>query len=645
MANDDPTSRHARRRAQRAAAHAQDPSRPRQVVWLRRLDRADRVLLFGMAAAYVAVGWATLPDFGMTFDEPENVRVGEALVDAALQGDLAPYDAVAAQVPGGLVRYPPFADVAVAGVARLAAPLDLHPVDAYHAGVVLFGAMALAAVYLLARPFGRAAAVVASLLWATHPLIWFHAHVNLKDIPVAALVAWSLLFGMRWIESDRPREAALFGAMLGLGLLVKPNALLAPLILLGAWLIASRRWHAREAAAFVRAIPRRGPGTVAVAVQLACMALFAVLLGARPGVLRATAWMPLLAFLLLVLPPAVLWLRSKAPEGARRKPWGLMLGDGLGAGSLGVGMFFLGWPLLWRSFGVHLDAIMDYFKRIGYDKAVWLDGRFYVNGFNRPWTYAPHMLGVTTPPILLALSAVGLVALLRRRGLAADQRLAAWTVLLLAAVPLARVLPTSVHVYDGTRHFLETTLALCVLGGAGAAALIAFAARRWPAAARPRAALGVAVAAVVLAQGTVTALVHPYGLAYYNAFAGGTSGAFGDYDQAWWAESNRAGIAWANAHAPPNATVNVVLGAKVVAFQPLRPDLTLLTDRDVRADGAYAGDYVILYPSWANLLGPAHQRSTVATMERLPLVHEVKRLDATVLWVYAGSDEAAAAVS
>jgi hypothetical protein len=182
----------------------------------------------------------------------------------------------------------------------------------------------------------------------------------------------------------------------------------------------------------------------------------------------------------------------------------------------------------------------------------------------------------TTPPVVLLLALVGLVA----SRLAARDRL---VLLIGVVVPVGRnLLPGSVN-FDGVRHFLEFMPCLALLAGAGLDAVTRALVRPLAAArARLASALRFAAAAALLAPAALAVVrTEPNGVVYFNGLVGGLAGAQArgvpdatDY----WGNSYWQGLDWIDAHAEPGAALHVAIFAPVVrcvAHYRLRADLRL----------------------------------------------------------------------
>lgn len=179
--------------------------------------------------------------------------------------------------------------------------------------------------------------------------------------------------------------------------------------------------------------------------------------------------------------------------------------------STGV-VFVVGWPWLWLDLPGHL---MEYFGRTTgrVSLNVWYLGQVF-RDIDAPWHYPWVMTLVTVPVGILLLAAVGLWR--ARRRILDDPT----TSLIVGSIvaPLILFSLPGVAVYDGTRLFLVTFPGIALLAGRGASAFSDWlVARQWP----QKPVLGILLATQVVGIVTTT----PYFLSYYNAAAGGTSGA------------------------------------------------------------------------------------------------------------------------
>jgi hypothetical protein len=238
-------------------------------------------------------------------------------------------------------------------------------------------------------------------------------------------------------------------------------------------------------------------------------------------------------------------------------------------------VLFACWPYLWSAPVENLRRHLDYVA--GQVRQV------------RPESLLSPVVAVlyTTPIPWLVLAVLGLVPAFRgaRHREALPILALAWT-----GVTVGRMyLPGAVN-FDGVRHFLELFPALALLGALGGGFALRQLDRlrsRWPprkvSERRAQQLLAATVLLVaVVPQAWATVRSHPHQIAYWNALAGGTSGAFargipqaGDY----WALGYRQGLRWLAANAEPDSYLAVPLvehAVLAVAQTRLRSDIGLL---------------------------------------------------------------------
>jgi 4-amino-4-deoxy-L-arabinose transferase-like glycosyltransferase len=170
---------------------------------------------------------------------------------------------------------------------------------------------------------------------------------------------------------------------------------------------------------------------------------------------------------------------------------------------VGLSTFFAGWPWLWfdpvgrlRAYlgtGVERISIQVlYFGHVYADRDV-------------PWHYPWFYFACTVPVGLLALGAWGLFRKVDRFAL----------LLAGSAGVFLVVFSTRIPVYDGERLFLVAFPLFAILIGRGFGSIWGSSGRKGR----------LALMAFVIAQGYGVAMIHPFGLSYYNALVGGLPGA------------------------------------------------------------------------------------------------------------------------
>ena len=212
-----------------------------------------------------------------------------------------------------------------------------------------------------------------------------------------------------------------------------------------------------------------------------------------------------------------------------------------------------------------------------------------------PRHYLPGMLAITTPLPVLFFAVLGAgVSMLRvaRRNIAFPEL----AVLLWMLVPLAAQFVLRSPTYDGTRHFLFVYPAIALVAATGIVAVIE---------ALRESRLAIAgVLATLLAVVPQMAALHPYEYVFFNAIAGGTSGAAGRYDTDYWGASLRESARWIAAHPCRDRKTRVVAGSlmwQAAAFNDLLPperfEVHLLDNRRQTPPPAEF-DYYVSYPRY-----------------------------------------------
>jgi 4-amino-4-deoxy-L-arabinose transferase-like glycosyltransferase len=201
------------------------------------------LLALGLAAS-------TWHVFGQTWDEPEHLAAGLALLDhghydydiqhpplARLLLATGPY------LAGARSQGKPPPDGKAEGLAILygGGRYDLYLTLA-RAGALPFLALLIVMTYVWGRTvLGGAGALAAAALTATTPVVLGHGALATLDVPAAATCLLALYATQRWLETGRLRQALGLGLALGLALGTKLSAIpfcgvgALALLLLRAW--------------------------------------------------------------------------------------------------------------------------------------------------------------------------------------------------------------------------------------------------------------------------------------------------------------------------------------------------------------------------------------------------------------------------
>jgi 4-amino-4-deoxy-L-arabinose transferase-like glycosyltransferase len=195
---------------------------PGQFAAAPRRDVVGRWLMVGTLAALLPLMVVLSRDFGATWDELPRQRFGEQLFEY-YQGKfgLDEFQTDGSRLYGGLF------DLTAVWLQRL---LPFDPYGVRHWLNAVFGWLGVVACAVLgARLGGPWAGTLAAIVAVAAPRYFGHSMNNPKDIPFAALAAWSLV-GISGIRLTYPylsfRVAALAGLAIGLSLSVRPGGVL-----------------------------------------------------------------------------------------------------------------------------------------------------------------------------------------------------------------------------------------------------------------------------------------------------------------------------------------------------------------------------------------------------------------------------------
>ena len=245
----------------------------------------------------------------------------------------------------------------------------------------------------------------------------------------------------------------------------------------------------------------------------------------------------------VMLIPAVLGML--ALDGFRA----MMRGDGGGAklvlanscafSAASAAALYATWPLLWRDPTELAEAV-----RVMSRHPTVVAGLFrgeLVAWPNLPWDYIPAWALITTPPIALALAALGIAHLAglcaaRRRDTLANST-ARFGLLAVACLilPVAAAIALNSNMFYGWRHSYFLYAPMSVLSAFGLSRLAALRNPRLRAAAFAAAALGIAAVFIQIA------VLHPYQHEYFNPLAG-KSGIADRWETDYWTVSYKAAM-------------------------------------------------------------------------------------------------------
>ena len=470
--------------------------------------------------AFFIIGFITLKDYGINWDEPIHFNRGQGYLYYFLTGKTVqdePITENSSFFQGYDVQdlydwdggHPVTSDI-LASASNLIFHQKLGVVgdiEGYHLYNVFVSAIAVLIVSVFAyKKYGVFASVVAGLVFATYPLFFAESHFNIKDPPQTAF--FTLAIFTFWMSLKKPDWRWLLVSALscGLALGTKFNIVFLPFIL-GPYLVIR----------------------------------YFNYLKTKPKKLVST---------LLVLP----------------RPYLLIL---LFFPFIAFAVFYFSWPYLWADPVKNILHVLLYYKNIatGFD---YQPGKYLVYQFN---LYPVFWILVTTPLLVIFLTTTGIFYSLFKDDNSKTNKL--W--LLWFIVPIGRVMLPGTSIYGGVRQIMEFLPAMALLAGVGANFIIKVISNQTRNKILQKVTLTVFVFFTFYFSIFPAIRLHPNQNVYFNMLVGGLKGAkeknipsWGNsYGNAYWPS-----IKWLNANAEKGAKIALVQGTgQNVPLMQLRSDL------------------------------------------------------------------------
>lgn len=228
--------------------------------------------------AYLILGSATIPNYGISWDEPEHYHRGQAYLWYFLTGErtyasLPKYSLKEARVDKDYHQrsiyqsdsldfnywiendgqHPPLNDI-LASLFNYILYIKLGLVDdvsSYHLFEVLVSAIAVAVVFnFAAQVFNLRVGLLASLFFATSPIFWSESHFNIKDPVQTSFFTLTIYFFWRGISYKNTKDIFLSSLFAAFAFSTKFNILFLPFIITP-WLIARQFFVDRETFKFI----------------------------------------------------------------------------------------------------------------------------------------------------------------------------------------------------------------------------------------------------------------------------------------------------------------------------------------------------------------------------------------------------------
>ncbi len=462
----------------------------------------------------------------------------------------------------------------------------------------------------------QTAAIGATLLFMTQPLLWGHAFMNPKDTPFLSLFLLSIYSGLRLFDSPKPIQKQE----------LNPSSKRTLPLLTALWLVSvfslfifTDTFHT----AIVNLVHAAQSGETNIisltasdihtaAPEIYIQKYFTLFLWARSAFFLLSSFFLLLsvrhfhpsreAFILhpsIFLPALLLGfttsLRILGPFAgliityhATRTTGKKSIPTLITYAVIAIMTMYLTWPYLWT------DPIGHFFESIKTMSLYPWRGQVLFNGIEYastklPYSYLPVLFGIQLTEPVWALFIVGLVVAVVRRhpdGSTFAHRVEGWRekrelielTVLWFIIPFIGFIILRSALYDNFRQIIFILPPIFWIAGVAIEKI-------------KRPALQIALIALIILPGIVDGIrLHPYEYIYYNRLIGGVDGAQGRFELDYWGTSYREAAEYINEIAPANAVIWVE-GPSHLFELYARQDLKIFSDHEIERADHY--DYVI----------------------------------------------------
>jgi hypothetical protein len=551
---------------------------------MQNLIRSERFPFALLMTIAVLIGIITVHNYGESWDELKLYKYADNSIEAY---STWPRSGEIPLTGGWFENYGPafmmFSTIASKALVDIGFPwleVDIHHLIYFI--TFLLGTWSLHEV--CKRWMSATAALGATLLFVTQPLLWGHAFINPKDTILLALMLFSVHLGLKMHDSVfGPKPDSVFDAVTS-AWADSPRSTRRPLTMATVlWLLAililfggTPLWHAWFDSS-VRAVASGDTTTLSplilrvasnlqkVPPEVYTQKIFVAFLQAR-AVFFWSSTLALLwlfwrklpsAFRLLkiILPASIalgftssirifgplagLLVAQHAVRNTGKKSTLVLITYAL----LSIIIMYAAWPYLWLDVVGHLTETATIMSHHFWTGSVLFNGVEYA-ATDLPWSYMPVLLAIqlTEPVWVLCTAGLAVIVVGFIRRLEGSRDLLMLTVIWLI-IPLATFIIFRPTMFDNFRHSFFILPMIFVLAG------IALDQIRQPV-------LRVLVILALALPGILSIVrLHPYEYTYYNSFAGGMRGAFRKFEMDYWGTSYREIALHLNQTAPPNSTV------------------------------------------------------------------------------------------
>jgi hypothetical protein len=541
------------------------------------------------------IGILTLTDYGESWDDLSLQKYAAKSLNAYRTW---PQSGIVQITKADLGNYGPAYVMAVALGARLLSPvIPLTPPDLRHLLYLITYLAGVWAFYALGtRWLTRNAALGATLLFMTQPLLWGHAFINPKDTPFLTFFLLSVFFGFKMVDSIQPIS---FDSL-------TPSAKKTLTLLTTLWLVSvfpififTDAIHA-ALTSLVNAAHAGGTNIIALiasdirtaapeiyiqkyfilflrarAIYFALSTCFLIYLYRRdfPSAFRILPSAFLLGFttsLRILGPFAGLIVGYYALRTQGKKALPTLIPYAI----IAIITMYLTWPYLWTNPVGHLFGSLKAMSAYPWTGLVLYNSIKYAST-RLPYSYLPVLFGIQLTEPVWALTLAGVVVSIIGWH---EKRKLIELVILWFVIPFVGFIIFHSALYDNFRQIIFILPPIFWLAGV-AFEKIKNTKRK------------IALVALCLLPAIVGIIrLHPYEYIYYNSFIGGMDGAAGRFELDYWGTSYREAAEYVNKIAPANSVIWVE-GPSHLFELYAREDLKIYSDHEVERAEHY--DYVV----------------------------------------------------
>ena len=551
---------------------------------MQNLFRSERFLFWILMTIALVIGIITVHNYGESWDELKLYKYAENSLNAYMAW---PQSGEIPLMGGYFENYGPAFMMFSTLTTQVLKLLGFHwlDVDIHHLLYFLTFLLGVWSFFEICKRWMNSnAALGATVLFSSQPLLWGHAFINPKDTTLLSMMILSVYLGLRMYDSlfgsqadpvpealntawaNLPRSTRRLLVTATIIWLILILALLGGTPLWHAWIDGSIRAAANGEGAFPGLLIRQVASNIQkVAPEIYIQKFFVAFLQVRAVVF----WLSTVTLIWLYwrhLPSAlrVMWIILPAAVAlgitSSIRIFGPLVGilvaqhtiRNAGKKSIvvlaiysifAVLVMYATWPYLWLDPIGHLVETVNIMSQHFWNGSVLFNGVEYA-ATDLPASYMPLLLAIqlTEPVWVLCVIgfAVTVYGFIKKREGSPD--LFALTIIWLI-IPLATFIILRPTMFDNFRHSFFILPMVFVLAG------IALDLVRQPLL------QGLLILALA-APGVVSIIrLHPYEYVYYNSFAGGVGGAFRRFDLDYWGISYREIALELNKFAPPNSKV------------------------------------------------------------------------------------------